>query len=356
MTTRERPVIFTGESVRAILAGRKTMTRRVVKVQPPVGFDHVVTMPISTETAWKNDAMPTHTFTDELWENTTNRPPKKIWLHCPYGRVGDRLWVRESWGLVATEKTAHFARNEWLDGDATFLRADRVPMQVVYRADQDCHPGPWRSPIFMPRWASRLTLEIVSVRVERLQTVTEADAIAEGFNLETCERYLTSAGGGLEPVEAYYGENAKGVECDGWMCRNHAERFAGKKGHVGWGCTPETDGPAMCEKCGVPLIVSLSKYGIERELHIEVDPDGKEPKYFAPDRTSAAIAAMIAGGIGDLQPEHHGRLAQIAYAAAWDTINGKRHPWSESPWVFAISFRQVPASRLPAAGRGEAGR
>lgn len=129
--TQARPILFSGPMVRALLAGNKTQTRRVIKpVQPRA---------------------------DGMWPAGRNPVPD-----CPYGKPGDLLWVRESW---AKAKIAQ-AGQEW----------------VVYR-DGDSRTdfgGPWKPSIHMPREANRITLEITAVRVERLHDITEADAIAEG--------------------------------------------------------------------------------------------------------------------------------------------------------------------------------
>ena len=124
---KERPIIFKGEMVKAILDGRKTQTRRVVKnVEDLTVF-----------------------FRDDKF----GCPFK-----CPYGKPGDRLWVRETWADVNTS-----------EGPA-----------ICYRADGDVQII-WRSSIYMPRWASRITLKILDIRVERLQDISEKDAIAEGI-------------------------------------------------------------------------------------------------------------------------------------------------------------------------------
>lgn len=119
---RERPIIMSAESVRAILAGTKTMTRRVVKPQPDPGFPFFRFV-LGTE---KNAS---------LWLGYASAGSLAYTVRCPYGVPGDRLWVRETWGLAAS----------------------------------------------MPRWASRLTLEVTAVRVERLQEITTDDLAAEGF-------------------------------------------------------------------------------------------------------------------------------------------------------------------------------
>lgn len=143
---KERPIIFSAPMVRAILSGAKTQTRRVMKVRCHViceGDDGKLW-------PWSEDA--------ELAED--------FWHPCPFGKPGDRLWVRETWGA-------------WPHMLGGFQRES-----LRYRADgeyQNEH-GAWRwmSPIHMPRWASRITLEITDVRVERLQDISESDAIAEG--------------------------------------------------------------------------------------------------------------------------------------------------------------------------------
>jgi hypothetical protein len=122
----ERPIIFSGPMVRSILDGRKTQTRRVVK--------------------YKANAE----------EGSTVHPHE-----CPFGPVGTRLWVRETWRLPAGAPIG------WVD----------------YKADDDRVGFKWRPSIFMPRWASRITLEVMGVKVERLQDISEADTMAEGVDL-----------------------------------------------------------------------------------------------------------------------------------------------------------------------------
>jgi hypothetical protein len=141
----DRPILFSTPMVRAILAGTKTQTRRVVKPQPQMVTDKTIK-------PWDGD--PAHLL--KLMQDTGKR--------CPYGQPGDRLWVRETFG--------HFERNDTLKPGDT----------VYYRADGQCVDlEPWRPSIHMPRWASRITLEVTGVRVEWLQDINEADALAEGI-------------------------------------------------------------------------------------------------------------------------------------------------------------------------------
>ncbi|MGP2833554.1 morphogenetic protein [Serratia nevei] len=139
---KERPVIFNGEMVRAILDGRKTQTRRIAKAD---NSNHL--------------------------------------LGCPFGQVGDLLWVREAYQgplfnfdqmETYLEDTSKFERPEFCE-----YRADGGRTPEYYDADDNLRHG-WKPSIHMPRWASRITLEITAVRVERLNDISEEDAKAEG--------------------------------------------------------------------------------------------------------------------------------------------------------------------------------
>lgn len=153
---KERPILFSGPMVRALLEGRKTQTRRVVKQELRqlgdgdwYSFDHhginyLVNARHTTVAAWAH-----------------------LLQFCPYGKPSDRLWVREAW-------TTH-----------AFL--DKVPPRdlttrsIHYVADGQIKTGKYRQAFHMPRWASRILLDVVGVRVERLQDISEEDAIAEGL-------------------------------------------------------------------------------------------------------------------------------------------------------------------------------
>jgi hypothetical protein len=138
--------------VRAILEGRKTQTRRIVKPSAHVSI---------------NDGGIAY------WGS-----------HCPYGQPGDRLWVRETWRPMGD--LARLAVHIGCDPDGV----------VAYKADDDgSNVLPWRPAIHMPRWASRLTLEITNVRVERLQDISEEDAQAEGVKTVWTGRSELPCGG-----------------------------------------------------------------------------------------------------------------------------------------------------------------
>lgn len=174
---KEIPILFSGPMVRAILEGRKWQTRRVMNPQPyydPEASEHH------------------HTFGDKngawIWQ------PKKdnYWFYwdgwtgfdCrianagPY-QEGDSLWVRETWTYITKAWNEHF---DTIRPDP--ITPNGYPVDLLYRADGYEIPANWTPSIFMPRWASRLTLKIKNVRVERLHRIGELSAKAEGVEPE----------------------------------------------------------------------------------------------------------------------------------------------------------------------------
>lgn len=181
---KERPIVFSGESVRAILAGTKTQTRRLLARRLPVDFVGGAGQgdDLSCWGYWVDDVYGRWA----VLARGLDQPYAHgcVSIPCPYGVPGDRhrvggtrLWVRETWW-----QPPHITTRMLRDG------ADTWP-DVVYDADEDaegreqwggCLRWRRRSPIHMPRWASRLTLELTDVRVQRLQEISEEDAKAEG--------------------------------------------------------------------------------------------------------------------------------------------------------------------------------
>ncbi|EME5138413.1 hypothetical protein VSW99_003090 [Salmonella enterica] len=156
----ERGMIFNAEMVNAILSGRKTQTRRPIKWKQ-TRF---------TEIAERDDG--------SLWPWAEDcERGGDIWFACPYGEIGDRIWVRETFRVhsratdVATLVYRASVRNSWTE------QTHRVPVAVC---NTPATPEKWTPSIHMPRWARRITLEITGVRVERLNSITESDAEAEG--------------------------------------------------------------------------------------------------------------------------------------------------------------------------------
>ncbi|MFG8074350.1 hypothetical protein ACEOIB_11840 [Pseudomonas aeruginosa] len=157
---RERPILFNDQMVRAMLEGRKTVTRRVVKPQP----DFLGSM-VDPNTPFK-------TLDAGLHARIT----------CPYGEPGDRLWVREAW--AADAQVDAIAPSDLSQGEPIWYPAD---LSVRQTGCSMISKGRVRPSIHMPRWACRILLEITAVRVERLQDISEEQALAEGVRGEPCD-------------------------------------------------------------------------------------------------------------------------------------------------------------------------
>lgn len=158
----EKPILFNAEMVNAILSGRKTQTRRIMGNQP-AGQD------LETVHVRHNDD-----FNFQWYGNLG----ESSYFPCPLGKPGDQLWVRECFRVhsratdVATLVYRASERNSWTE------QARRVP---VSDCNRPVSPEKWTPSIHMPRWASRINLLITGVRVERLNTISTGDAMAEGY-------------------------------------------------------------------------------------------------------------------------------------------------------------------------------
>lgn len=163
MTTKERRILVNDMMVRALLDGSKTQTRQIIKPAPQM-------------------------VTDSRTEPWAGNPETLMQLlaqsgkHCPFGQPGDRLWVPETWRTDASlDDKAPRTFNGW---PVQYIADGKVLKHGAFYGDTN---GKKRPSLSMPRWASRIMLEIVSVRVERLQDISEADAQAEGVHAEPCD-------------------------------------------------------------------------------------------------------------------------------------------------------------------------
>lgn len=179
---KERGMIFNGEMVRAILDGRKTQTRRIMAPQPADDIERGI-FPNPEVIGWKSSRRHKHGSTTAHF--------------CHYGKPGDRIWVRETWGVVSHTFSDDGLMIDWVpDRPATAIH--EMPFgngyysgYAIYAADGDFTWGDddgyedgrscWKPSIHMPRAASRILLEITDVRAERLNTISEEDARAEGI-------------------------------------------------------------------------------------------------------------------------------------------------------------------------------
>jgi hypothetical protein len=156
---KEIPILYSTPMIQAKLAGRKTQTRRLVKypiADRPAGYAYaqVAIVDGSAHFTWKD--FPEH---------------KGVFIKCPYGQPGDLLWARETWTLLDTTRTVIYTRSKGFSEKP----------KVMYRADGDVKGFKWKPSIHMPKFAARIWDRVVSIRVERLQDITEDDAIAEGI-------------------------------------------------------------------------------------------------------------------------------------------------------------------------------
>lgn len=172
---KERPILFSGPMVKALLSGAKTQTRRLV------GLD---TLQVSNtpgyDLTWRGRA-PLRSIAQQrrhsggCWQDVSTG---RFLGLCPYGVPGDRLWVRETWASSRVHDTTRPSGLPMAAGEAptTWYAADGTAEESWLNR------GRWRPSIHMPRWASRITLEVTDVRVERLQDISEEDARAEGMD------------------------------------------------------------------------------------------------------------------------------------------------------------------------------
>lgn len=188
---KERPILFSAPMVRAILDGRKTVTRRAVNPQPVLtegsGF------------SWKGHLFGCGSDNRETTRNFSRHC-------CPFGKPGDRLWVRETWYCDHSE----VMRGPYLKPDDLDVSEARDDGTLVYAADgltpYEADQPVWKPSIHMPRWACRILLEITDVRVERLQDITYEQAVAEGVHRGPLREWCASDEGGAchkYPVPAF---------------------------------------------------------------------------------------------------------------------------------------------------------
>jgi hypothetical protein len=185
--TKERPILYGGEMIRAILDGRKTQTRRIIALRDFRPCNNIL------GSDWYFRAK------NGIWSDVSTE--RLIAKYCPYGKPGDRLWVRETfvlekyiWQSVGDEEILHLPTDRPYDHHPAISNDDEYWLIPHYRATD---PTPdlayegvdqptcrWRPSIFMPRWASRIKQLITNIRVERVQDITEEDAVKEGFVYE----------------------------------------------------------------------------------------------------------------------------------------------------------------------------
>ena len=194
---KERPIPFSAPMVRALLDGTKTQTRHALREQPPHHATELCSFysPTRDGLAWY------------IW-NEAEQYLEGDWLaHCPYGQPGDRLWVREKCiaegipdGLYGVR---YLADDAFIPIQSTSEAADRwLDLRFYGKRPSPVATVKTVPAIHMPRWASRITLEVIGVRVERLQEISVADALAEGVNVHP-DHHGKPRTSFYSPVQAY---------------------------------------------------------------------------------------------------------------------------------------------------------
>ena len=186
---KERPIIFSGPMIPAILDDRKTMTRRVIKPQPEPSSDK--------RKAWRwayRDGRRIRLGPRRLVAGSLETLLESMAEFCPYGVPGDRLWVREAWRFLGTNMNRLGRTHHRQDGvfeyraDGETRTIERPWQDIEYYMTGFACREMWRPSIHMRRWISRILLEVTSVRVERVQDISPEDALAEGIQLpDGCE-------------------------------------------------------------------------------------------------------------------------------------------------------------------------
>lgn len=206
---KERPIIMRGDEVRAILEGRKSQTRRVIKPQPqPNG---IWSKSLGDFLCLIDEYPPSATIWNGAWLGADAGELNC----CPYGIPGDRMWARETWFHDFEHNRTFYRADADRDGTVPYLVSGAGGFGGGVG---NAHIDRWRPSIHMPRWASRLTLEIKSVRVERVQEISEEDALAEGVEMaEATDGALSHALGFSNLWDAINAKRGYGWDVNPWV-------------------------------------------------------------------------------------------------------------------------------------------
>lgn len=323
---RVKPILFSPPMVRAIRENRKLQTRRTITKAIP---DLV-----------------------ELLRDDTENAPDSVFIHdakCPSfcdfscgGEIvkapyqpGDVLRVREPWR--APKRYDHLKPRDIPVGTPTFYEADGSP---EVRSDEVW--GKPRLGRFMCAWMAREFVLVKAVRAERVQDITEADAIAEGLTPDLCSTIFDRAAGRVDMKTGYYlrlGDRDSGdTYCDRCIAAAHKKHG----GEVIAEHMPEVDSPRWCETCGSLLEHTLTDYGVDEELGIGCNPED-DMNWVSPVSGGDAriLAALAWNQQYDKENRHRwGRIARIAFPTLWDSIHGPG-AWHRNDWVWAYTFSRT---------------
>ncbi len=360
---RARPIIFSGASIRALLAGRKTQTRRLrglklFNVDPGAWYDVHEVCPGSWQFRWNG--------TGQVPEGLpVNGKGLALAIRCPYGKPGDRLRVKEAMHqeFTTSDKDTPNGCLAIYSADDEVVMRDGKPAEYEWERTS-------LSPICMPRWASRLWPEVTEVRVQRVQDISEDDAIAEGCNAPLLAKLIKSLAAKADPLPMYCDDGCSWCGC--WQCAKKHKEFENIDG--GW--PSEEDGPRWCEDCGKLLDFTLTDEGCQAEWETEPLPIRTPDEAWVMRRAIGADGyPMLGESSGDFTsfPGLKGKVARQCYCTLWDShhakpkpvygrVNGKRviqsyvsYPWEDiheerehrglpwrvfgNCWIWAITYK-----------------
>jgi hypothetical protein len=313
----EKPILFSTSMVLALLNTKpgvwpaelidfkpyKWMTRRVIKPQPDTRCQLIVEDGKLKE-IWRGDCW--------VWNEKTIGKPKY--------NIGDILWVRET-----------FTKTE--EGDYIY-RSDPM-FEMMHKGDI---PWSWTSPLFLPRKAARLLLEVKAVRIERLQKITREETRAEGAGIEWLKKWVSD--NYVEPDENAYwigGSNDQSLSFCKKCGKKEVKRL--KKENPdgdfwldgGWDFQ-ENDVPTYCDACSKDLTFTPTNFCVEQEYEVWQD------RGFSKRDTFLLSQIIDDDDFCKKYPE----LERICFRALWDELNAKRgYPWESNPWVYVYEFMRL---------------
>lgn len=315
-----RPVNFAGWEVLAALEGRATQFRRVVKDVP----------------AWCDRGGFSAFCRDgeaEFRGRHPDRGPASVLRRHKFGRSGERLWVREAFARVPA--TAYRCSV----GVQQTINPAEPHYSAVYAAGWErCKPSVWRSSATMPRWASRLLLEITAIRVERVQEISEADAQACGCNVRVLRELLARRLKGWQPPPPWWDEHCQPY------CRPCGAKACGEE--IEGGFAGEEDHAPYCESCGKLLDYTLTNYGMLDEFDCMVTNgvgEGRENAYWAMRTIGGDGHPILTESCRDFHhhPELKGPMAKLAYRTVWDSIHPAGLRYDDNPWTFVVEYKRI---------------
>lgn len=245
---------------------------------------------------------------------------------------GDTIYVQEEWRAYLDDMGFALTVNYREDDTVTDIDPDSVQWEKL----SDAIDWQWQTAETMPQWMSRIYLEVLDVRVERVKDISKDDCLSEGMTATEFVKMLRPLASKSEPENPYWVDDVDGV-----FCRECVRKFP--KDSVDGGFFGEEDHPIYCETCGKLLDFTLTDYGVAEEL-AEFERSGS---ITTPDDAYVMHRVLSADGhphltekCGDWEymPELRGRVAKLAYRHAWQS-DFQQHPF-DSSWCFAFSVKR----------------